>query len=67
MNRLAGYRVMLGKKQSDIADLIKVSRQSYSEKERGNIPFKDVEKVLIRDFFREELFPKITIDDIFFS
>lgn len=56
---------MLEKKQSDIADLVNISRQSYSEKERGNIPFKDTEKVIIRDYFRSNLFSSITIDDIF--
>lgn len=66
MNKIAGYRVMLGLKQEDLANELGISRQAYSEKERGNIPFKDSEKESMKKMF-SKIDPLITIDTIFFS
>lgn len=65
MNRVAGYRVALRLKQSDVAKKLNISRQAYSEKERGNIPFKDSEKVFLKELFKE-VDKNITIDTLFF-
>lgn len=56
---------MLGLTQADLAKRLKISRQAYHLKEKGNIPFKDNEKVLIRDLVKSVI-PNITIDEIFF-
>lgn len=65
LNRVAGYRVALRLKQSDVAKKLNISRQAYSEKERGNIPFKDSEKVFLKELFKE-VDKNITIDTLFF-
>ena len=49
LNRVAGYRVALKLKQSDMANKLNISRQAYSEKERGNVPFKDSEKIFLKE------------------
>lgn len=66
MKRIAGYRVTLGLKQADMAKRLGISRQAYSEKERGNIPFKDSEKESMKELFKKAD-PSITIDKIFFN
>lgn len=57
---------MLGYTQQNMADLLDISRQSYYMKENEKTPFTDMEKVIIK---REiaNLFPNITIDEIFFN
>ena len=66
MNRVAGYRVALKMTQKDLAKRLNISRQSYSEKERGNVPFKDSEKLILKEIFKE-VDSKISIDILFFS
>ena len=66
IKKIAGYRVMLELTQADLAKRLKISRQAYHLKEKGNIPFKDNEKVLIRDLVKSVI-PNITIDEIFFK
>lgn len=66
MNKVAGYRVMAGFKQKEMAEVLSISRQAYSEKERGNIPFKDSEKIILKNIFKG-INKDITIDEIFFS
>lgn len=66
MNLIKGYRVMNNLTQKDLASKLNISRQAYSEKERGNVPFKDSEKVFLRDLFKETD-PNVTIDKIFFD
>lgn len=65
-NVIKGYRIMLGYTQQNMADLLDISRQSYYMKENEKTPFTDMEKVIIK---REiaNLFPNITIDEIFFN
>ncbi|MGT2742991.1 transcriptional regulator [Streptococcus plurextorum] len=64
--RVKGYRHMLNLSQGEIALKLKISKQSYHNKEIGKIEFNDNEKQAIKDLLQSE-FPNITIDDIFFS
>lgn len=66
MNRVAGYRVMLGMKQKDVAEILNLSRQSYCMKENNHIPFKDGEKIILKELFMQ-IDKGITIDSIFFE
>lgn len=64
--RVKGYRHMLGLSQDDLAKKLNISKQSYHNKEIGKTEFSDSEKLAIKNLLISE-FPKITIDDIFFS
>jgi putative transcriptional regulator len=57
---------MLGLTQQEIAEKLGISKQSYWMKENGNTSFSNDE---MRNFksLLVPLFPKITIDDIFFG
>lgn len=66
MNLIAGYRKMLDATQSDMAQALGISKQSYYRKENQFVPFTDQEKILIKRMLIP-LFPNITIDDIFFN
>lgn len=61
-----GYRASLGKTQEQMAVYLGISRQAYSEKERGNIPFNDKEKIMLKKLFLE-INPSVTIDSLFFN
>ena len=65
LNKVAGYRKMLGLSQEEMANLIGISYQAYSKRENNKIPFTDQEKVKFKSILRE-YFPNITIDEIFF-
>lgn len=64
MNKIRGYRNMLGKTQRDMAKIFNISVQSYNQKEHGKIAFKDSEKTVFKNMLLP-YFPNITIDDIF--
>lgn len=57
---------MLGLKQSDVAKILNLSRQSYCMKEKNRIPFKDSEKKILKDLFMQ-IDSNITIDSLFFK
>lgn len=59
--KLRGLRAEHGLTQADLADLIGVTRQTYSEKELGNQPFKADELFIISAYFDKP------IEDIFLS
>lgn len=66
VNKVRGYRNMLGLSQTEMAKLIGISsKQSYSQKENNKISFNDEEKKRFK-LVVEQYFPNITIDDIFF-
>lgn len=67
MNKIAGYRKMLGLTQNDIAKLFGISTQAYRMKEVGKVNFNKREMSLFRDMLRKKAFPNITVDDIFFN
>lgn len=66
MNKVVGYRNMLGKSQEKMAKEFNISSQSYRFKEKGQVNFNKNEMIKFRDLLRENLFPNITIDEIFF-
>lgn len=66
MDRLKGYRVMLGLTQSQMADKLNISLQSYNNKETKKTPFNDKEKRVIKSMVAE-IEPDITIDKLFYS
>ncbi|WP_195362574.1 helix-turn-helix transcriptional regulator [Lactococcus lactis] len=66
INKIKGYRNMIGKTQSEMAKELDISSQSYYNKENGYVSFKDKEKIKIKNMLIP-LFPKITIEDIFFD
>lgn len=66
MTKVKGLRVTLGKTQQDMADVMGISRQAYSGKETGKYAFRDEEKRLLKEMFKQ-VDDSLTIDDIFFS
>ena len=66
MGKLRGYRVMLGLTQQQMADKLKISLQSYNNKELGKTPFNDKERLAIKSMVAK-IKPDITIDELFYS
>ncbi|MBR3055025.1 MAG: hypothetical protein IKG63_04275 [Streptococcus sp.] len=66
MNKIIGYRKMLGFTQTDLAKKFGISLQAYRLKENGTTAFKDSEKIIFKKMLLT-IFPDITIDDIFFN
>ena len=66
MSKLRGYRVMLGLTQQQMADELKISLQSYNNKELGKTPFNDKERLAIKSMVAE-IKSDITIDELFYS
>ena len=66
INKVVGYRKMIGMSQKEMAEKFNISIQSYSKKENGVVPFKDSEKVIFKSLLLP-YFPNITNDDIFFN
>lgn len=66
MGKLRGYRVMLGLTQQQMADKLKISLQSYNNKELGKTTFNDKERLSIKSMVAE-IEPDITIDELFYS
>ena len=67
INKIAGYRAMLGLTQQQMGEKLGIkNKQTYSLKENGKRAFSDNEKELFKKFMLP-YFPNITIDDIFFE
>lgn len=66
-NKVSNYRRYIGLTQNQMANNLKISVTAYRNKERGITPFKDSEKVLIKNKLIENGIKDITIDDIFFN
>ncbi|QHW38239.1 hypothetical protein GZH82_13400 [Staphylococcus ursi] len=66
MNKIAGYRKMLGMSQEKMAKEFGISAQAFRMKEKGKVNFNKSEMLKFRNLLRENLFPSITIDEIFF-
>lgn len=65
MNKIVGYRKMLGMTQNEMAIKFGISTQAYRTKEQGKVNFTNNEMRLFRDLLRNSLFPTITVDEIF--
>lgn len=65
LNKVAGYRVMLGLTQEQMGELLGMSKQQYQAKEKGRTRFNDQEKRAIKEML-EPYFSDITIDTLFF-
>ena len=63
--KVKGYRVMVGLTQQELASKLGISVQSYRNKEKGRVAFKDSEKIFIRDLFGRVV-KGITLEDLFF-
>lgn len=65
INKIAGYRVMIGFNQTQMGKVLGISKQAYSCKERGKNQFTDSEKVKLRNFLKD-YFPNISVEELFF-
>lgn len=65
-DKIAGYRRMLGYTQTSMAKEFGISKQAYYMKENGKTQFNDEEKIKFKNMLKQ-IFPNITIDDIFFN
>lgn len=57
---------MLGLTQQAMADKLKISLQSYNNKETGKTPFNDKERLKIKAMV-SKIKSDITIDELFYS
>ena len=65
VNKIKGYRNMLGLSQEQLGKQLGISKQAYYNKESGKNSFSDSEKLKFKTLLLP-LFPDITIEDIFF-
>ena len=65
INKVRAYREALNKSQYEMAKMLNIHHVVYSRKERKLTDFKDAEKVILLNFFKE-YFPYETIDSLFF-
>ena len=67
MNKIVGYRKMLGMTQEKMAEKFNISVQAYRMKEKQKINFNRKEMIIFRDLLRKELFPKLLLMKYFFN
>ncbi|HCD18068.1 helix-turn-helix transcriptional regulator [Macrococcoides caseolyticum] len=67
MNKVVGYRKMIGLAQTDLAKEFNISVQSYRNKEKGRVPFKQSEMLIFKKLLINNGLLDVTIDDIFFN
>lgn len=63
--KVKGYRIMVGLTQQELASKLGISVQSYRNKEKGRVAFKDSEKIFIKELFGKVV-EGITLEDLFF-
>ncbi|MCT2095548.1 hypothetical protein M3D73_02670 [Staphylococcus epidermidis] len=64
-NKVGNYRRYIGLTQNQMANDLKVSVTAFRNKEKGITPFRDSEKLIIKNKLIEHGLKDITIDDIF--
>lgn len=64
-NKVGNYRRYIGLTQNQMANNLEISVTAYRNKEKGTTPFKDSEKITIKNKLIENGVKDITIDDIF--
>lgn len=57
---------MVGLNQTEMGEVLGITKQSYSNKERGVNQFNDSEKAKFKEYIKV-FFPGISIDEIFFN
>lgn len=67
MNKVLGYRKMLGKTQKQMAMEFSISEQSYRNKEKGKVEFKKDEMIKFKSLLVGKGLNNITLDDNFFD
>ena len=65
-NKVKGYRVMIGKRQSDFSKLLNISEGHYRLKEQGKLEFKHSEIIKIMDELSKHDI-SISVEEVFFS
>lgn len=65
INKVKGYRNMLGLSQKEMAKKLNISINAYRNKENGKVEFWDNEKIIIKEMILP-LFPEVTLEEIFF-
>lgn len=65
-NKVKGYRVMIGKTQSDFSKLLNISEGNYRLKEKGKLDFKHSEIVKIMDELSNHNI-SVSVQEVFFS
>lgn len=65
-NKVKGYRVMIGKRQSDFSRLLNISEGNYRLKEQGKLEFKHSEIIKIMDELSKHDI-SISVEEVFFS
>lgn len=65
MNKVLGYRKMLNFTQQQMAKELKISEQSYRNKEKGKTEFKKEEMLTFKNILISKGVTNITLDDIF--
>lgn len=63
--KVKGYRNMLNLSQKEVGDMLGLSKQSFSLKERGKVKFTLDEMKTLKNLF-SSINPNLTIEDIFF-
>lgn len=66
MTKLFYYRKLAQLKQRDMAKILNITTQNYSQKETGKRPFKAKEMTTIRDYLSNKIDNYLTIDELFF-
>ena len=66
LNKLAGYRVMLGFNQENFGKLLGITKQSYGQKENGKRDFTDSEKKKLKEYLIK-FFPEVSYEELFFN
>lgn len=67
MNKVLGYMKMLNFTQQQMAKELKISEQSYRNKEKGKTEFKKEEMLTFKNILISKGMTNITLDDIFFN
>lgn len=65
MNKVLGYRKMLNFTQQQMAKELKISEQSYRNKEKGKTEFKKEEMLTFKNILISKGMTNITLGDIF--
>lgn len=66
MSNVSRIRRFKGMTQKEVADILGISLQWYWQKEKGNKPFNDEEKLILLKLFKAD-FKDLTIDSLFFK